>query len=320
MSGQGAMMRQVSIARLYEENQARLGMNWLAGGQGGNKLLTGEAALKPTIGQVGHMNFIHPFRIQILGAAEVAYLQSLGEQALPPMIDQLFTTELAVIVVANGEAVPPYLQHQCDVHHIALFTSPQPSPHVVDVFRLYLSRVLAESTTLHGVFLDVLEMGVLITGASAIGKSELALELISRGNGLVADDIVELHRISPDTLEGRCPDVLRDFLEVRGIGILNIRTIFGETAVRPRKLLKLMVHLEDHGHEAFSELDRLQVNATYQEILGVPIRKVTVPVAAGRNLAVLVEAAVRNFVLNQRGIDSTKEFIERQQRLMEDGE
>ena len=320
MSAAGGMMRQVSVAKLYEENQQRLGMAWLAGGQGGNKVLTGEAALKPTIGQVGHMNFIHPFRIQILGAAEVAYLEGLSPEAVKPMIDRLFTTELAVIVVANGETVPPYLLLQCDSQHISLFTSPQPSPHVVDVFRLYLSRVLAESTTLHGVFLDVLEMGVIITGASAIGKSELALELISRGNGLVADDIVELHRISPDTLEGRCPDVLRDFLEVRGIGILNIRTIFGETAVRPRKLLKLMVHLEDHGHEAFSELDRLQVNATYQEILGVPIRKVTVPVAAGRNLAVLVEAAVRNFVLNQRGIDSTKEFIERQQRLMEDGE
>ncbi len=320
MSAAGGMMRQVSVAKLYEENQQRLGMAWLAGGQGGNKVLTGEAALKPTIGQVGHMNFIHPFRIQILGAAEVAYLEGLSPEAVKPMIDRLFTTELAVIVVANGETVPPYLLLQCDSQHISLFTSPQPSPHVVDVFRLYLSRVLAESTTLHGVFLDVLEMGVIITGASAIGKSELALELISRGNGLVADDIVELYRISPDTLEGRCPDVLRDFLEVRGIGILNIRTIFGETAVRPRKLLKLMVHLEDHGHEAFSELDRLQVNATYQEILGVPIRKVTIPVAAGRNLAVLVEAAVRNFVLNQRGIDSTKEFIERQQRLMEDGQ
>ena len=177
--------------------------------------------------------------------------------------------------------MPQYLLEQCNQHHVALFTSPQPSPHVVDVIRLYLARVLAESTTLHGVFLDVLEMGVLITGASAIGKSELALELISRGNGLVADDIVELYRISPDTIEGRCPAVLRDFLEVRGIGILNIRTIFGETAVRPRKLLKLLVHLEDHGHEAFSDLDRLQVNATYQDVLSVPIRKVTIPVAAG---------------------------------------
>jgi HPr kinase/phosphorylase len=313
------IVRQVSVEKLFADNQSRLGLSWVAGRQGGNRTLTGEEALRPTIGQVGHMNLIHPFRIQMLGAAEVAYLRSLPPDGLSPTINRLFTPELAAIVVTNGEAVPAHLQEQCNAQHVPLLTSPQPSPHLVDVFRLYLSRVLAESTTLHGVFLDVLEMGVLITGASAIGKSELALELISRGNGLIADDIVELYRISPDTLEGRCPAVLRDFLEVRGIGILNIRTIFGETAVRPRKLLKLMVHLEDHSHEAFSELDRLQVNATFQEILDVPIRKVTIPVAAGRNLAVLVEAAVRNFVLNQRGIDSTKEFIERQQKLMEDG-
>ncbi len=315
-----AAMRQVSVQRLFDDNSDRLGLHWKGGRQGGSRVLTGDAALKPTVGQVGHMNFIHPFRVQILGAAEGSHLRGLPEDELHRSIDRLFTTELVATVVANGEDVPAYLLDQCNRHHVALFTSPQPSPHIVDVFRIYLARVLAESTTLHGVFLDVLEMGVLITGASAIGKSELALELISRGNGLVADDIVELYRISPDTVEGRCPAVLRDFLEVRGIGILNIRTIFGETAVRPRKLLKLLVHLEDHGHEAFTELDRLQVNATYQDVLSVPIRKVTIPVAAGRNLAVLVEAAVRNFVLNQRGIDSTKEFIERQQRLMEDGD
>ena len=316
---EGGAMRQVSIDQLYADNQQRIGLSWLVGRQGGNRVLTGETALRPTIGQVGHMNFIHPFRVQIIGAAEAAYLRGLPEDALQSSIGRLFTTELAAIIVANGEDVPAHLLDECDRHHIALMTSAQPSPHVVDLIRLYLSRVLAESTTLHGVFLDVLEMGVLITGASAIGKSELALELISRGNGLVADDIVELFRISPDTIEGRCPTILKDFLEVRGIGVLNIRTIFGETAVRPRKLLKLMVHLEDHSNEQFSELDRLQVDATYQEILGVPIRKVTIPVAAGRNLAVLVEAAVRNFVLNQRGIDSTKELIERQQKLMEDG-
>jgi HPr kinase/phosphorylase len=318
MSGDSFMLRQVSVQKLFDDNQARLGLTWLAGRQGGNKVLTGESALKPTIGQVGHMNFIHPFRIQILGAAEIGYLAELSPALLMQSIDRLFTLELVAVVVANGEPVPPYLAEKCNSQHIALFSSNQPSPHLVDVVRIYLSRMLAEVATLHGVFLDVLEMGVLITGASAIGKSELALELISRGNGLVADDIVEFYRISPDTLEGRCPGVLRDFLEVRGIGILNIRTIFGETAVRPRKLLRLVVHLEDHSNEAFSELDRLQVNATYQEILGVPIRKVTIPVAAGRNLAVLVEAAVRNFVLNQRGIDSTQEFIDRQQKLMED--
>jgi len=318
MNDSGAI-RQVSIERLFGDNHERLSLTWLAGRQGGSRVLTGEADLKPTVGQVGHMNFIHPFRVQLIGAAEASYMRGLPEDALQASIGRLFTTELAAIIVANGEDAPAHLLDECNRHHIALLTSPQPSPHVVDVLRLYLSRVLAESTTLHGVFLDVLEMGVLITGASAIGKRELALELISRGNGLVADDIVELYRISPDTIEGRCPAVLKDFLEVRGIGVLNIRTIFGETAVRPRKLLKLMVHLEDHSNEQFSDLDRLQVSATFQEILSVPIRKVTIPVAAGRNLAVLVEAAVRNFVLNQRGIDSTKEFIERQQKLMEDG-
>ena len=284
-------------------------------------MLTGDAALRPTIGQVGHMNFIHPFRIQILGAAEMAWLRALpGGGAAATRSPGCSRPSSSRSSSPTARRCCPYIREKCEAHHIALFSSAQPSPHLVEVIRLYLSRVLAESTTLHGVFLDVLEMGVLITGASAIGKSELALELISRGNGLVADDIVEIYRISPDTLEGRCPGVLRDFLEVRGIGILNIRTIFGETAVRPRKLLKLMVHLEDHGNEAFSELDRLQVNATYQEILDVPVRKVTIPVAAGRNLAVLVEAAVRNFVLNQRGIDSTKEFIERQQKLMDEGD
>ena len=312
-------LRQVSVERLVADNQDRLQLRWVAGRDGGNRVLTGEAALKPTIGQVGHMNFIHPFRVQLLGAAEIAHLKTLPAGEFASQIQRLFESgELVAVVVANGEQVPPILESSCNAHHVPLLSSPQPSPHVVDVFRLYLSRVLAESTTLHGVFLDVLEMGVLITGASAIGKSELALELISRGNGLVADDIVELYRISPDTIEGRCPAVLRDFLEVRGIGVLNIRTIFGETAVRPRKLLKLIVHLEDHSNEAFSELDRLKVDANFQEVLGVPIRRVTIPVAAGRNLAVLVEAAVRNFVLNQRGIDSTLEFIERQQKLMEE--
>jgi HPr kinase/phosphorylase len=313
-------MRQVSVDRLFADNRERLGLAWLAGRQGGSRALTGEQALKPTIGQVGHMNLIHPFRLQILGAAETAYMRGLAPEELKLLIGRLFTPDIVAIIVANGEAVPKVLLDQCNTHHIALFTTGQPSPHMVDVLRIYLARTLAESATLHGVFLDVLEMGVLITGASAIGKSELALELISRGNGLVADDIVELYRISPDTVEGRCPIVLKDFLEVRGIGILNIRTIFGETAIRPRKILRIIVHLEDHSHDSFTELDRLKVDATYQEVLGVPIRKVTIPVAAGRNLAVLVEAAVRNFVLNQRGIDSTKEFIDRQQRLMGDQE
>ncbi|MGB8598723.1 MAG: HPr kinase/phosphorylase, partial [Burkholderiales bacterium] len=188
----------------------------------------------------------------------------------------------------------------------------------INVLRQYLFIQLAEVTTLHGVFLDVLGVGVLVTGDSSIGKSELALELISRGSGLVADDIVELAQISPDTLQGRCPPLLKDFLEVRGIGVLNIRSIFGETAVRSRKILRIIVHLEKPGLADAAKLDRLQTNATTRTILGVAVPMVTLGVVAGRNLAVLVEAAVRNFILQLRGIDSTRQFIERHEQLMAD--
>jgi HPr kinase/phosphorylase len=159
-------------------------------------------------------------------------------------------------------------------------------------------------------------MGVMITGESGVGKSELALELVSRGHGLVADDVVELRRIAPETLEGRCPPRLRDFLEVRGLGVLNIRTIFGETAVRRRKSMKLIVHLLKPGGADLNSVERLPINDVNETVMGVNIRKVIIPVVAGRNLAVLVEAAVRNYVLQLRGIDSTKEFLARHEQEM----
>ena len=184
------------------------------------------------------------------------------------------------------------------------------------MLRPYLARALAESTTAHGVLLDVLGMGVFITGVSGVGKSELALELISRGSGLVADDVVEIYRIGPETLEGRCPDLLKDFLEVRGLGVLNIRTIFGEAALRPRKNIKLIVHLEKPAGGEGAPMERLPLNAGSETIMGVNIRRVTIPVAAGRNLAVLTEAAVRNYVLQLRGFDGTQEFVSRQSEQM----
>ncbi|MCS6995575.1 MAG: HPr(Ser) kinase/phosphatase [Casimicrobiaceae bacterium] len=312
-------MRTIPIARLIADNEERLDLRWIAGRNGGDRSLSRDTGNQAEVGLVGHMNFIHPFRIQVIGPAEMSYLERLPEAERMATFERLLGEEQAGVCVCGVGDPRPYMVALCDQRQVPLITTSQPSPFVVDVLRLYLARVLAAHTTLHGVFLDVLEVGVLITGASAIGKSELALELITRGHGLIADDIVEVYRLSPDLLEGRCPEVLRDFLEVRGIGVLNIRTVFGETAVRPRKSLKLIVHLEELADEQFKRLDRMSVNATYQEILGVKVRKVVIPVAAGRNLAVLVEAAVRNFVLNLRGIDSTREFIERQARYMEQG-
>ena len=162
-------------------------------------------------------------------------------------------------------------------------------------------------------------MGVLITGDSGVGKSELALEVISRGQGLVADDVGEISRIAATTLEGRCPPLLKDFLEVRGLGLINIRAIYGETAVRPKMKLKLVTRLEKPAKGSTRDTaERLPLSELSEEILGVTVRKVVIPVAAGRNLAVLLEAAVRNYILQLRGKDSAAEFLARQQRAMED--
>jgi HPr kinase/phosphorylase len=211
---------------------------------------------------------------------------------------------------------PQSLLDACAANNTPVIQSPKHCSAVIDQLRIYLSARLADTVNLHGVFMDVLGMGVLITGDSGVGKSELALELISRGHGLVADDVVEMARIAPTTIEGRCPGMLRDFLEVRGLGLLNIRTIFGETASRRKMKLKIIVHL--HKTVPGVEAPRLPLDAQTQEVLGVPVRKIVIPVAAGRNLAVLLEAAVRNTILQLHGIDSMQDFMDRQQRMMLD--
>ncbi|NLR76845.1 HPr(Ser) kinase/phosphatase [Leeia aquatica] len=312
-------MPRISVAQLYDDNREKLDLSWVAGRSATDSNLSNDDVDRASLALVGHLNFIHPNRIQVLGLAEMNYLRSLNFPSLHASITRLFANPMAAMIVANGEQVPPILIEFCEKHQIPLLSSPEHSPYLMDVLRAYLAKALAVSTTLHGVFLDVLEVGVLITGESAMGKSELALDLISRGHGLVADDIVEVYRVAPELLEGRCPQLLKDFLEVRGLGILNIRTVFGETAIRPRKTLKLIIHLQKASGENLAALDRLEMDAQTQDVLDVPVRKVVLPVAAGRNLAVLVETAVRAYILQLRGIDSTREFIERQQRLLEAG-
>jgi HPr kinase/phosphorylase len=218
--------------------------------------------------------------------------------------------------VADGCEAPAILRKICEDFNVALFTTPLVAASVIDHLRIYLSRELAEKISLHGVFMDVLGIGVFITGSSAAGKSELALELISRGHGLVADDIVEFSRVAPTVLEGRCPEVLKDFLEVRGLGILNIRTIFGETACRRKMRLRLIVHLERRV-PGQTDPSRLPVHRETQDVLGVSISRAILPVAAGRNLGVLLEAAVRSTILQLRGVDSTQDFIDRQQSMID---
>jgi len=307
----------LSVTELYRRLGPRLQLYWLAGHNGGERQLTSDTIQKPSLALIGHLNFVHPNRVQVLGCAEMDYLRHLSGENLQTAVDNLFSTELAAVIVANNEAVPPPLVQAAERTHTPLFTSPEPSPTLMGVMSHMMTQALAPSTVLHGVFLEVSGLGVLITGDPAIGKSELALELITRGHRLVADDALEVFAVSPDTLEGRCPPLLQGFMEVRGLGILNIRRLFGESAVKHKKNLKLIIHLMPA--EQWHEVDRLNMQHKDRVIFSVPVPEVHIPVAVGRNLAVLVEVAVRNHILKLRGINSSEEFIELQRLAIAGG-
>jgi len=308
----------ISAEALFEEFRSTLHWEWIAGHAHPERHFD-EAAVRDARSAadlVGYLNYIHPNRVQIVGRREVAYLNEPDPDVTDRRISRIVTLEPPVLIVADGQVPPDRLVGLCDRADIPLFVTEESAGHVIDVVRGYLGQHFAERTTRHGVFMDILGIGVLLTGESGLGKSELGLELISRGHGLVADDAVDLYRVSQTALEGRCPELLMNLLEVRGIGLLDIKAIFGETAVRRKMRLKLIVHLV-RWDTMEREYERLPYEPLTQDVLGVPVRKAVIQVVAGRNIAVLVEAAVRNTILQLRGVDTYQEFVERHRRAME---
>ncbi len=304
----------VTVRTLFEQTHEPLQLHWLTGELGADRDATPPSSEPADL--VGYLNLIHPNRIHVFGNAEAAYTQRLDAARLDALNADLIAARPPAIIVADGLPAPERLLRLAGTQDLPMLATPLPAPRVIEALRVYLSKAVAQSCTMHGVLMDVLGMGVMISGESGLGKSELALELISRGHGLVADDVVELSRIAPLEIEGRCPALLRDLLEVRGLGLLDIRTIFGETAVRRRIRLKLIVNLIRRS-SMNDEYQRLPLEALTEDVLGVSVPKVVIPVAAGRNLAVLTEAAVRSRILQLRGFDTTGEFVARQRQLIE---
>lgn len=306
----------LTVQDLVNDNAEDICFKWVAGQSAADRLIPDNGMAAADL--IGHLNLIHPSRIQVFGREEMDYYTRFDTRRRTHHLEELLAGGVPAILLADNLPATEDLIQNCENSHVPLLSTAVPAAELIDLLRIYLGRRLAPTTTVHGVFMDVLGLGVLITGESGLGKSELALELISRGHGLVADDAVELSRTAPHAIEGHCPELLRNMLEVRGLGLLNIRTIFGETSVRRKMKLKLIVHLV--RATAQDKFERLPLQDMTQDMLGCPIRKVMLQVAAGRNLAVLVEAAVRNTILKLRGIDTLAEFMARQSAAIAQGQ
>jgi HPr kinase/phosphorylase len=311
------MIPKLTTNDLFEGQAQALKLKWVAGRAGGARLLEPAHAKYPGMALVGHLNFVHPNRIQVIGDAELGYLKKLAAEARAEAVRDLFACRsTAAVIVANGKAPPNELKQAAERQKLALLTTAMPSPLLIDHLQYFLTRALAPRITVHGVYMEVMGMGVLITGESGIGKSELALELLSRNHRLIADDAVELVRVGPDVLVGQCLGGLSDYLEVRGLGILDVRLMFGETAVRHKKKLHLIVHMEQIDPRRLSKIDRLQAQIQTRTILDVDIPMTALYVGPGRNLAVLVETATRSYILRMWGINPLEDFMKRQQALI----
>lgn len=311
------MNRSLTVRQLFDSLQARLDLRWIAGRGGELKTIEAGERLSRRPSLVGYLNIIHPNKLQIIGSEELAWLDGLEARQRWETLAKITSAGPAALLITRDQRAPGDLLEAATESATPVWVSSKRGHELLTYLQYHLARALAPQVTLHGVFMEVYSIGVLITGDSGAGKSELALELITRGHRLIADDAPEFTLIAPDVIDGTCPEILQDLLEVRGLGVLNVREMFGDTAVKRNKYLRLIVHLAalKHGRDG-NGLERLYGDASTRRVLDVEIPQLTLPVAAGRNLAVLVEAAVRNHILKTKGFDPAQTFIDRQAHQM----
>ncbi len=307
-------MPKVRTKDIYEKFQLEL----ISGEEGINRPITMSDISRPGIEMAGYFEYYPAERIQLLGKTELSFYNQLSGSERVSRMEQLCTDITPAIIVTRGLEVPPELIEASERESVPVLRCNMKTTRFSSRLTNFLESRLAPTTAVHGVLVDIYGVGVLITGQSGVGKSETALELVKRGHRLVADDCVEIRQEDQDTLVGRSPELIEHLLEIRGLGIINVMTLFGAGAIRTHKKISLVVYLEIWDPKR--QYDRLGLDEEKMKIIDTEVQKLTVPVRPGRNLAIIIEVAAMNFRLKRMGVNAAQQFTERLSEVIEEGD
>jgi HPr kinase/phosphorylase len=312
----------VTVRGLLGSRSDALGLSieLLAGADGLDRVITNPHPQKTGLALAGFQEYLRPGRVLVFGESEIRYLENLDAGARSATLRQALALDFPCVLITGGFVPPPEMILEAERAGVPLLKTPVVTPTAIAKLTSVLEDSLAERTVLHAVLMDILGLGVLIAGESGIGKSECALDLIVRGHRLVADDTVEIRRRSETILIGTCPELTRHHMELRGIGLINVKDLFGIASTRSSKRVELVVHLERWDNSR--EYERLGLDDDFYEVLGLRVPLIRMPVAPGRNIAILVEVAARNQLLRSRGHHAAKmlaDKLEQQLRGAVDG-
>lgn len=296
----------LSTRQLFDSQEKPQKLKCIAGRKGLARKITIPQIQRPGLALTGDPSPLNPGRIQILGNSELRYLKKLPPTRRTRVLQGICEAKIPCMVVTNNNEVPKQLIEQANKYHIPLLVTSLSTATAIVRTQQFLENTLTETTSVHGVLVDVYGTGILLRGKSGIGKSECALELIMRGHRLVADDIVNIRKKRPSTLYGAGSEIIKYHMEIRGLGIINIKDLFGVAAVRDYKIIQLIVELVDWNPQI--ECERIGIMDKTYEILGVPISFLQIPVRPGRTLSTVIEVAARNQLLKNKGINSAQQF------------
>lgn len=282
------------------------------------KEITTADISRPGLEMTGYFDYYTPERIQLVGMKEWSYLMKMTSHNRHQVLRKMFQPETPVLIIARDLEVPEEMLRAAEEKQIAILSSRVPTSRLSGELSSYLDSLLAERTSVHGVLMDIYGMGVLIQGDSGIGKSETGLELVKRGHRLVADDRVDVFARDEMTLWGEPAEILRHLLEIRGVGIIDVMSLYGASAVKDSSQVQIAVYLENYTKE--QTYDRLGNNAEEIEFCGVTIPRIRIPVKTGRNISVVIEAAAMNYRAKEMGYDATKTFEDRLTQLIDQNE